>query len=332
MLRHSILARRLNAVHPKYLRGLSTGQKSLREDILGRIERGDYRFENAACLCGSTDFAPLSNIDKHLLPMHIDLCRDCGMVLQSRRLDQKSLGHFYEHYYRELYNPGLRGDAEAYDIQIGLQPAHTWIMERLPSRPNVVFEVGIHFGALLHAFHQDRCQVAGSDYDSIGVQYARERLGMANCFAGPSMELEKTGQRADLLIYKHVFEHINDLDAELSTARRLLKDGGFLYLAVPGVLSWVERKEHNVLDTLQLAHSWYFTLPHLTYLAACHGFEKIHGDTEVQALFRKAALPAALPPAPDERTTVLAGLRREERLWQRVRLRRKVRRLFGRKG
>ncbi|WP_187170471.1 class I SAM-dependent methyltransferase [Salidesulfovibrio onnuriiensis] len=298
---------------------------------MSKIASGEYSFEQVSCpCCGSDVHGVVSNFDRDFLPVQIVLCRDCGMMYQRRRLDQKSLSGFYSHEYRDLYNPGFRGNSEVYRQNIEIARAdYETIMGMLGGTPRFVCEVGMHFGALLSQFVGKECRVAGTDYDAAGIRFAREELGLSDVFVGPSTELLKLGDKPDLLMYMHVLEHINDLDGEFEIMREILPDGGHLFLSVPGVLSWPARQENDILHTLQLAHSHYFSLPHLVHVAARHGFRFLQGDSEVRALFVKTPEADISDPVPNEYEIVYKELKRMDRLWAREKTFRKLKQIFG---
>ncbi len=89
----------------------------------------------------------------------------------------------------------------------------------------------------------------------------------------------------------HVFEHLLDLDKDLGHIRTLIKPNGYLYLSMPGTYWWIKNVcKGNVLGILQNAHTYQFSLDLLVYVLRCHGFELVHGDEQIRALFRKTEI------------------------------------------
>ena len=310
--------------------GWSEQQGVIRARVLDKMRSGHYGWETTPCYCGSRDVEPISRIDKHCIPVSIVVCRKCGLIFQSPRLGQEALAEFYREEYRELYNPGFQGCEAVYRANLDRSEECRRILTSLPEKPELVYEVGAHFGALMQAFREAGCEVAGTDYDESGMAFAREGLGLDNALVGPSSALLGLGRQADLLIYIHVLEHINDLDAELSMARRLLRDGGRLYLSVPGAVAWAAKKGGMILNTLQLAHTWYFTLDHLAYVAERNGFYLESGNEMVEAVFRKGSVPERPVSAPDKYATVVGELRAMDKAWRRATRPRPVRAFVGR--
>jgi len=323
----SILGKSFEKVPSRRVRRLARPKRNARESILAKIESGEYQLEEASCLCGSSNFDLVSNFDRDYLPIGIKICIDCGLVLQSPRLAQEALSSFYNTEYRDMYNPGMRGNYEYYKETLDKpQAAFSKIMSMVDRTPETVFEVGMHYGALLHDFQRAGSNVTGVDMDPGGLAFAREELGI-NAIHGGSDRLLELGEQADLLMYIHVLEHINDLDREFQIMQQLVKDGGFLYLSLPGAVHWPRLKEDNILCTLQLAHTWYFSLPHIAYYASLYGFELVQGDNEVDALFIKSKTTAPLP-APNEYDTVKRELQEVHQTWTRRERLRKIKQFF----
>ena len=94
--------------------------------------------------------------------------------------------------------------------------------------------------------------------------------------------------KADLVIYCHVLEHLPDPVKELRGVRKVLKEGGLLYIEVPGLRNVRKSYYYNqdLLRYLQGAHNYHFTLKSLRNCAEKAGFEFIKGDNVVRSLFK----------------------------------------------
>ena len=65
-------------------------------------------------------------------------------------------------------------------------------------------------------------------------------------------------EKFDLIIYNHVFEHINDLSEELMVVSDRLDKSGLLYIEVPS-LDKLSDYNYNVNRFYQNAHTYNFT-------------------------------------------------------------------------
>lgn len=100
-----------------------------------------------------------------------------------------------------------------------------------------LLDVGCGAGAFLLWAKSVGWDVAGIDRSSIGAGRARERGLDVHC--GSIEDAPWPGGSFDLVRMSHVLEHMEEPQAALESARRLLRAGGRLIIRVPDVGSWV---------------------------------------------------------------------------------------------
>ena len=135
----------------------------------------------------------------------------------------------------------------------GLEDGHHWYTEHLEPG-DVVLDVGCGSGA--HALRAaGRCRlVVGFDYDgcqlAIGQQLAAER-GVENLRlskASAEASLPFADSTFDKVLFLDVLEHLHQRQTALCEIRRVLSDGGILFLAAPNrETSWKRRLEASGL-------------------------------------------------------------------------------------
>jgi len=77
----------------------------------------------------------------------------------------------------------------------------------------------------------------------------------------------------DLLVLSHVLEHVADPVQELRRARKLVRGGGSVIVAVPGWDCWQRRVFRNCWAHTDLPrHLQHFTIPALNHAARAAGF------------------------------------------------------------
>jgi predicted SAM-dependent methyltransferase len=172
--------------------------------------------------------------------------------------------------------------------------------------------------------------VYGSDYDARYVEFGRQR-GLA--LRAGSLEELLSEPPADLLILSHIVEHQNSPLAFLREALRLVRPGGWTFIAVPGLEHIREDYMGDWLLYLQICHTYHFTRKTLSTLAAAAGLCVEKADDSVRILARcgvdeKAHLKAEA----ENPARVLAALKELEADWlqhePRRQFRRRVRRLW----
>jgi hypothetical protein len=94
-----------------------------------------------------------------------------------------------------------------------------------------------------------------------------------------------------------VLEHFIDVDSELRQIRKILREGGYVYVEVPGIMNMNRpraqalsedgfRSTNDFLGYLQFQHNYHFELNTLRHFFERHGFEFLSGDEWIRAIFR----------------------------------------------
>ena len=242
-----------------------------------KINAGIYPVEKVSCYCGSDNSTPMTSEDRYGMKYSLCLCKDCGILYANPRLTNASVKMFYENDYRILYS-----DRVEQSDDIGKDKIKNLIYQTLDdqglSYPKTVFEIGCGTGTILASFSDYR--TIGVDYDGDAIAKAKEK-GL-NVFQGGIEILEKSGEKADLIIMCHVLEHFTDLESELARIRVLLTDTGTLFITVPGLYVW------DKASLMQSAHNYQFNGNTLAYVMNSCGFEEILLSEEIVSLWQKS--------------------------------------------
>jgi SAM-dependent methyltransferase len=299
---------------------LNDEQAAARDRVLTRLESGEYELEEVACPdCGRRNGVPVAEKERHGLPMRVVACAGCGLVYTSPRLSEPSLERFYERDAYELDRGSApRGALFAIEREKGHRIAGFLEGAGLAGRVRgVVVEIGCGAGGILDVFRERGHAVLGCDLSPECVAFARDRgvdvhKGSVEAVA---RILGERGERAGLIIYEQVLEHLASPKDELHSAGSLLADSGLLYVGVPGLRDVDEHYGSDLLQYLEIDHLVHFDLDSLTRIACDAGFARIVGDEQVRAVFEQAS--GGLKPASGglERTvSFLRALERRRRL------------------
>ena len=97
-------------------------------------------------------------------------------------------------------------------------------------------------------------------------------------YSGSALDMPVEIEDADLLIYKHIFEHFYDPHAAVKAATEHLAPGGYVLVEVPNASQFNSfPKHHSPLHYLVLEHISHFDQHHLEELFAVH--EMVLQDT-----------------------------------------------------
>ena len=265
-------------------------QKESKERVELKIDNGVYKWESFSCECGANedDFVLLAEKDRYGFKLQTVICKKCGLMMSNPRMTQETYNEFYDNEYRKIYG----GVASANDageeffernIKNGrriLRFIESAKVECIKS----VLEVGCGMGTNLVPFKEKGYVIKGIDLGGEYVEFGKEHgLDLEKC---SSRELIGRDKKYDLIILNHVFEHFLDIEKELRVIKELLSEDGFLYIAVPGILSIGKDYTSDLLNFLQNAHVYHFTMNTLKVVMEKYGWEMVIGDEEVQALFR----------------------------------------------
>lgn len=278
--------------------------KKKREFLMG-FEAGEYQMEPLPCICGATEGELVIDFDRYGFPLNTRLCKQCGALRSDPYYDEPSLSEFYKTLYGELYR-GLKKEQinEQYFKSMqknlnGGEPIYKFCKDHLAGQSKV-FEIGCAAGFNIDVFRQHGHDVYGCDYGVDYVNYGKSR-GL-NLHVGSFEVLKKFG-KADLIIINHVLEHIADPVSYIKQIKvKLLKDGGILYVGVPGLL-YSGMHYETILHLFQNAHSHTYTLNTLTYMMSLSGFKFVKGNEYIYSLF-SAENTEPLKPDPHEYETV----------------------------
>jgi SAM-dependent methyltransferase len=215
---------------------------------------------------------PLSRpVPEAVADMTVAYCPQSRHVSSFLRSDV-SLEDLKAKIYQELYAgfapTGLSPLQKSYNEFVA-----NWIASVIPPKSKVL-EIGCHDGYILHL-------LAKVGHNCIGVEpspfadVARKEYGLdvRNEFFHSS---QYPAESFDVLVMRHVVEHVDDPVEFVRDAARVLKPGGILYIEVPNS-HW--SVEETFFPEFHIDHISYFTLPSLRRLLSLAGFgEVLHAE------------------------------------------------------
>jgi len=268
---------------------LNPTQKQARDALLKKFRDGVYTETTNSCVCGSTKSVVIATYDRYDLPIRTVLCERCGILRADPYYSEKTLIAFYDNEYRPLYLGHEIAEESFFKEQTRFGRDIYSFLKDHHYRGNIsgktVFDIGCGGGGVLNYFKHKGNTVFGCDYGEKYLRIGRER-GL-DLFHGASEVLRPHGP-ADIIILRHVLEHMLHPVAELENLRSLLKEDGVIYIEVPGVLNMRQSYGGDLMTFLQNAHVWYFTRSTLEYTAGRAGLKLESGNEDIKAIFTKS--------------------------------------------
>lgn len=190
-----------------------------------------------------------------------ECCHICSDVAAKAEWDEAE-----KTIYKELYDSwtptNLSPSQKKYNEDL-----FNWLKRLVPK--GSIFEIGCYDGSFLNLFKEQGWTCKGIE-PSVGAKIAKEKYGLdvIDGFFG-SGQFEKN--TFDLVVVKHVIEHVANPLEFSKEAAAVVKQGGFLYIEVPN--SYVSL--HDIyFPEFHVDHLSYFTIPSIeNLLQKIGGFE-----------------------------------------------------------
>ena len=192
-----------------------------------------YRGAIVKCpVCASEEFEPVSSLDRSMKLLPTVMCTRCGLLYTNPMPDEDELSHFYEKYYRLVYQRAVSKPTEKH-------------------RRNALAEAGWRGGNLEGVLHAGAKTLdfgcgsgefvelmAAKGFDAHGfepgVSYgsdAKARLGdRITISRWQNMKLEP---EYDLVTSFHVIEHLGDPLKAIAAMASWIRPNGKIYIEVP---------------------------------------------------------------------------------------------------
>ena len=307
------LNKRLFEEKPKI--NLSKNQVNEINHLKVKIKKGDYVYEEVVCeVCENKETTIISKYDRYGLPYESNLCKTCGLIYTSPRFDQTSYMKFYDSQYRKIYTSfPIKSTKEDFFNQqiIRGKKVLDFIVKNNPNKKiGSVLDEGCGMGGLLVPFKEKKIYIYGVDYGSDYVEYGKSKnlnLGIGG--------IKDVNKKFDVIIYSHVFEHILDLESELSEIKKRLNENGVLYIEVPGVLNLNNNYRNDLNRYFQNSHTYNFSLITLKNVLNSNGFELINGNENVESLFKVSNVGLSIINDYDRLMNELKKLNFKNKIW-----------------
>ncbi len=272
----------------KAIINLNRIQKSAKKRIEQKIKNKTYEFESISCqICDSENKEIIGKKDRYGLSYSTNICKDCGLVYTSPRMNQESYNEFYDQEYRDLYvGKPTPTDDFFYSQFYRAKKIHSFIYEsKLISKKKLnIVEIGCGAGGILKYFRDLGHTVYGCDLGSKYVNYGAEKYGLNLKVGGiKSLKIEK---KPDVIIYSHVMEHILDLNEEIMEIKKICHQNTIVYIEVPGMKNVHKAFNSDFGIYFQNAHTYHFTLSSLENIFNQNGFVLESGTEYLRSIFK----------------------------------------------
>jgi SAM-dependent methyltransferase len=216
------------------------------------------------------DDSPLPSI------MKLTCCAHCGMIFYDTTAEESDFIHFYQdHYFIHAYNSPIHDYQANTDCYLDI--AEIFKLKGIKPSSRIV-DVGCGMGQLIRS-------LKSFGYKNVaGLELCQEYVQALNqqgeeVYYGSAFDCSIGEEKADVLIYKHIFEHFLTPKPAIKTAIDQLTPKGFLFIAVPDTAFYNSHSGYSPLHYLTFEHINHFDLHHLVMLFGKYGLTLEHSYT-----------------------------------------------------
>jgi SAM-dependent methyltransferase len=238
-------------------------------------------------ICGSSHAEELlslncATIDSSALYQNVRIhtCGNCGHIYnQLSHMDKQGLIQYYQH----EYAPVNMASHHNKDNQSGtnIQFSTPWyaqlytLMKPFVNPKDRVLDVGCAMGGYLNYLHQQGFDsLFGVDIVNLYVDYA-DKDAPFTIQTGNAESIPFDSLFFDCLVMDQVMEHLIEPRKAFIEARRVLRPGGILSIAVPDANRYKECFFFDFYWFILREHIQHFDIEHLKWLGATEGFELV---------------------------------------------------------
>ncbi len=267
-------------------------------------------------ICLSTSFEPIFDaviddfegtvFDKRVL---VGCCQQCGFAYNIPDFTSSCLETHYqtEALYQTETGFGVGGTTPA-DVT-RYERYYRLLEPFLANRDVAVVDIGCSKGGFLASLRdKGLSNLRGIELDPICAEYARTTHGL-EILSGSANSVPLSDGEADVLVYSHVLEHLDDPDQVLRETKRVLKEDGIVFIEVPDALHYADAKMFDYFHWFGMReHINHFDAAHLSRLLENVGFETLLSNEAIVSPYESELTPNSRHAFP-----MLAGIFRKSK-------------------
>lgn len=230
-------------------------------------------------VCCAESSTLLFKFGTSLFPINVSICDRCGFIFQNPRVSEQDWNDYYETgIYDKFHRPrSVKGEKPVnatgmttYNRVWGFISHPSDARQRSANYFNKIAgkikicEVGAGHGDIITSFKSGQLFAIEP---SENCREVLKRKGVTVLGKSINSINDNTDINFDIILMRHVLEHIYYPKTMLEGIIPLLSDDSILYIAVPNILT------SNYLDSFTYPHISYFSKYSLTYMCQRAGFE-----------------------------------------------------------
>jgi len=227
--------------------------------------------------CLSDQVFPFKDIKDHSVSgenFAVWECGGCTMRFTQNIPDQEQIGRYYK---SDAYvshtdtKEGLVNRIYHFIRKITIRQKRNMLVSETGKSKGSILDIGCGTGAFLHEMQKTGWNVVGLEPDDTAASIARDKHNLNP--QNPQALFGFEASAFDAITMWHVLEHVHTLDAYVGQLKKVMKDDGVLFVAVPNYTS----KDAEHYGTAWAAydvprHLYHFSPKSMKALMERHGF------------------------------------------------------------
>ena len=256
-------------------------------------------------ICASRMSKPFIKYDHSTFPCCVSMCMNCGLVKLNPRWNESKYNWFYSEKYDYFYRGPDKNVEELFDVDLSSKGKK--MKERLQeiSIPNKIKMLDIGAGTGFSFFSLP----GNPQVESYAIEASTKCIPFLKSkgvsIVGSDFSCD-FGEGYDLIVARHILEHVLNPLSFLTKIRNSLKKEGYLYIVVPNVMFFNAKKARSFFRHI---HTYYYNLKTLLQICKISGLYAIKSgqDGELWAIMQKKnAIDYSIPEiSPNEQLKVI---------------------------
>jgi len=186
-------------------------------------------------ICGSKEFLIFLDCKDHFLSQEkfkIIECENCGFKFISPRPDENEIGKYYQSEEYISHSGNKKGLVNlVYQIIKNYTIPKKFLLINKYSKGKTILDIGCATGEFLNFFKSRNWRTFGIEPNEKAREFANENFGLDVYEENKIKKFENN--YFDVITMWHVLEHVHNLNERVGEIKRILKNDGILFVALP---------------------------------------------------------------------------------------------------
>lgn len=271
-------------------------------------------YEHVSCiLCGTSQTRSVARKGQFGWDTYVSICTNCGLVYLDPRWTKADYNQFYATEYDQYY----RFDESQASEKERRKAVAVWkrLVRHTPAAFKSALDIGCGLGYCLQYIQEQApgLAIAGIEPSDSCADHFVHQIGGELVARDVEQDWQEANrERFDLVIFRHVLEHLLDPVAVLRKVSQSMAPGGVLYIAVPDMF----HPDGSLFDFwFRCVHTYYYSKVTLSRIARRAGLQPItiqEESSELWGIFQKGLVDTT-PEAASVYKEQMAALNRYKR-------------------